>query len=193
MSLAQRALSGRRPSPPASQFHRTHRIERTPYLRQTPRSGCTLLTPFPLCMAKRARAMQSISDIHMIGMNPLKPPRVRKEPYIDLSFKLNEVAPPNWCEDFNNLVGKESRPARIDPSNGLFIETWVRKPEDVQAQFDMLKEAIQRCSEEYIRKLEAAQRAAAQASPDALGEGGEQGKLNRIIEQLDWSAPVTPR
>ncbi|MGM0595190.1 MAG: hypothetical protein ACQETD_11715 [Pseudomonadota bacterium] len=130
--------------------------------------------------------MEGISDIRIVGIDETRPPRIRKEPYINLFFKLNHKAPVEWCEIFNGLISKRKYPVKIDPDEGLFVDTWVRKPEEIEPIFDALKEAVRSASEEYIERIQAANRAAAeqQASPE---DEGEQGRLNRILAGLDFS------
>jgi hypothetical protein len=129
--------------------------------------------------------MEGISDIKISGIDEMRPPRIRKEPYINLFFKLIHKAPKEWCEDFNRLVAKGSYPAKIDPSTGLFIETWVRKPEEIETALDEFKEAVSTCNQEYIARIQAEARAAADVG-DESEEGGEQGRLNRIIAGLNF-------
>jgi len=69
-----------------------------------------------------------------------------KEPYINLFFKRLHQAPEKWCEDFNQLVAKGKYPARINPAAGLFIETWVRKPDEIEAALALLKQAVRTCN-----------------------------------------------
>jgi hypothetical protein len=65
--------------------------------------------------------MQSISDIKIVGIDEKRPPRVRKEPYIDPVFQLSHQAPKDWCEDFNLLTRKLEPAVRINMGEGLFI------------------------------------------------------------------------
>ena len=129
--------------------------------------------------------MEGISDLKISGIDEMRPPRIRKEPYINLFFKLIHEAPKEWCEDFNRLVANGSYPAKIEPSTGLFIETWVRKPEEIEAALDVFKEAVNTCNQEYIARIQAEARAAADVGDDSE-EGGEQGRLNRIIAGLNF-------
>lgn len=129
--------------------------------------------------------MKGISDIKIIGIDETRPPRIRKEPYINLYFKLSHEAPKEWCEDFNRLVAKGKFPVNIDSSKGLFIETWVRKPEEIEMALDELKEAVSTCSQEYIARIEAEAYAAADVGGKSEDEG-EQGHLNRIIAGLNF-------
>lgn len=130
--------------------------------------------------------MEGISDIRISGIDETRPPRVRKEPYINLYFKLNHKAPKEWCEDFNRLVSKKKFPAKVDPLIGLYIDTWVRKPEEVDPAFEGLKLAVKVCSEEYVERIrEQARKDEANASSN-LDDEGEQGRLNRIIAGLKF-------
>lgn len=46
--------------------------------------------------------MTSFNEIKIIGFDTSRPPRVRKEAYIDLFYQLSEDAPEEWCEDFDS-------------------------------------------------------------------------------------------
>ncbi|MDR9437386.1 MAG: hypothetical protein RI563_10905 [Thiohalophilus sp.] len=129
--------------------------------------------------------MEGISDIRICGVDETRPPRIRKEPYIDIYFKLSHQAPKAWCEDFNRLNAKKGHAVKIDSSRGLFIETWVRQPEEIPPLLESLKQAVTACNEQYIRRIEEEARAAASANA-APGDEGEQGRLNRIIASLNF-------
>ena len=129
--------------------------------------------------------MEGISDIKISGIDEMRPPRIRKEPYINLFFKLAHKAPKRWCEDFNHLVAKAEYPAKIEPDTGLFIETWVRKPEEIEKALDGLKTAVKRCRDDYIARIVAEADSAAEMG-DVLEDSGEQGRLNRIIAGLNY-------
>jgi hypothetical protein len=131
--------------------------------------------------------MEGISDIKIIGIDETRPPRIRKEPYINLYFRLSHKAPEAWCDDFNRLVSKAKYPIKIDPAEGLVIETWVRKPEEIEPALGVLKAAITRCNEEFIANIRAAAMAASSADAGKkLEDEGEQGRLNRIIAGLKF-------
>ena len=68
---------------------------------------------------------------------------------------------------------------------GLFIETWVRKPEEIEKALQGLKKAVSTCKEEYIARILAEANAAADMG-HALEESGEQGRLNNIIAGLNF-------
>lgn len=127
--------------------------------------------------------MEGISDIRIIGIDELRPPRIRKEPYINLYFKLSHKAPAQWCEDFNRLVAHRNYPVKIEPADGQFIETWVRKPDEIVSLLEALKEAVTQCTEAFLARFEAEAKAAREqgATPEDIGP---QGELNRIIAGL---------
>ena len=128
--------------------------------------------------------MEGISDIKIIGIDEMRPPRIKKDPYIDLYYKLSHKAPKDWCSDFNNLVSKLQYTTNIKDDEGLFIQSWVRKPEEIPDSFDLIKKAVATCSEEYIAKIEAASAAAAGKSGSEEEATGEQAKLNQILAGL---------
>lgn len=130
--------------------------------------------------------MEGISDIRISGIDQTRPPLIRKEPYINLYFKLNHKAPAKWCDDFNNLFSRGNYPVKIDPVDGIFIETWVRKPEEIEPVLKTLKEAVKVATKTYIVRVEA-EALAAVAKGANPGDEGEQGRLNRIIAGLDFS------
>jgi hypothetical protein len=131
--------------------------------------------------------MEGISDIKINGLDQLRPPQILKEPYINLFFELSHKAPKEWCDDFNRLIGKRTYPVKIDPPVGLFIETWVRKPHEIEAILVGLKKVIKACNEEYIARIEAERNAVVNVN-FKNDKGGEQGLLNKIIDDLNFDA-----
>ena len=129
--------------------------------------------------------MEGISDIKIVSIDEMRPPRILKEPYINLFFKLTHKAPKRWCEDFNHLVAKGEYPVKIEPAAGLFIETWVRKPEEIETALQGLKKAVSTCKEEYIARILAEANTAIEMG-NALEDSGEQGRLNKIIAGLNF-------
>ena len=130
--------------------------------------------------------MEGISDIRIIGFDDNRPPLIRKEPYIDLFFQLAHQAPKDWCDDFNQLASKKKYSAKIAPATGLFIEAWVRKPEEIVNILAALKEVVETCSNNYIDKINAAINAASSTQSKPSDEG-EQERLNKIIAALDFN------
>ena len=133
--------------------------------------------------------VEGISDIRIAGIDENRPPRLRKEPYIDLHFRLLHKAPPDWCEGFNDLLLKHEYAPKINAEEGLFINTWVRSPDEIAGLFLMLKEKVAECTTQYIEKIAASKRDADGNNDLLQKEGeGEQGRLNRIIGALDFGA-----
>ncbi len=133
--------------------------------------------------------MEGISDIRIAGMDENRPPRLRKEPYINLYFRLLHKAPPAWCVGFNDLLVKHEYAPKINTEEGLFIETWVRKPDEIAALFSILKEKVTECTAQYIEKIAISKRASDSDNELLQKEGGgEQGRLNKIIAELDFDA-----
>jgi len=130
--------------------------------------------------------VEGISDIKIIGIDDKRPPVIRKEPYIDIVFKLSHQAPVDWCKDFNALLAKHPSAPKIKESEGLYIETWVRTPDVIIALLDQLKDKIAECSKQYIERIELSIRNAQNANTSLTEETGEQGRLNRIIAALDF-------
>ena len=129
--------------------------------------------------------MEGISDIRVSGIDEQRPPQIQKEPYINLFFKLNHKAPEKWCEDFNQLFSKADYSVKIEPATGLFIETWVRKPEEIDAALAGLKEAVTTCTQEYIARIQADAYAVTNLDYSS-DDQGEQGRLNKIIADLNF-------
>jgi len=127
--------------------------------------------------------MEGISDIRIVGIDDKRRPRIMKEPYINLYFTLSHKAPSEWCADFNRILSKHQFTTRINEAEGLYIETWVRDPEDIPSHLAQMKEAVKRCNVEYIEKINAATR---RASAGESNEGGSQGRLNDIIAGLKF-------
>ena len=130
--------------------------------------------------------MEGISDIKIVGIDPKRPPAIQKIPCIDLVFALSHKAPRDWCEAFNVLMGKQTYSVKIDPAVGLFIETWVRKPAEIEKTLTILKKGVVDCSDQYIANLEAKARARLGQSTTraAAGPSPEQLELDAVIAGL---------
>jgi hypothetical protein len=136
--------------------------------------------------------MEGISDIRIVGIDETRPPRIRKEPYIDIYFALSHQAPEEWCVEFNSLLTDELGKPNIQEKDGLYIEAWVRKPEEIVALLDMLKAKVAECTQQYIERIESAVRDASADDVSVASEDeGEQGQLNRIIAGLDFDEGPT--
>jgi hypothetical protein len=130
--------------------------------------------------------VESINSLKIVGLDPRRPPMVRKEPYIDLYFELSHQAPEDWCEDFNHLNRGATPSVLIKKTQGLFIETYVREMGQIQQHLDMLKTKVKQCSAQYLEKLRLKALAEAAKSGSVNGAGGEQGKLNAIVDALNY-------
>lgn len=131
--------------------------------------------------------MEGISDIKITGIDEKRPPVIRKEPYIDIYFKLSHQAPLDWCKDFNALLSKHPTTPRIKEKEGLYIEAWVRTPDEIVALLKQLKDTVTECSRLYIERVELSMRNANDANMLLAQQGGgEQGRLNKIIAALDF-------
>ena len=133
--------------------------------------------------------MEGISDLCIIGLDDRRPPQIRKEPYIDLFFRLNHKAPADWSSLFNELTSKHEYKPSIKPEEGEFIDAWVRTPREIPTLLNTLKETITKCTEMYIERVEERRRAARgnQASTDSVSP--EQAELNRVVEGLKFDQP----
>lgn len=128
--------------------------------------------------------MEGISDIKIIGIDEKRPPRIRKEPYIDIFFQLSHKAPVDWCQNFNALLSKHPGKPRIEEKEGLFIDSWVKTPDDIAPFLQLLKEKITECSNNYVERIEASIRNADKDNESVSEATGEQGRLNKIIASL---------
>lgn len=126
--------------------------------------------------------MEGISDICIAGIDETRRPRILKEPYINLFFKLSHKVPDEICSEFNRLLGKHQYPARINESEGLYVETWVRSQEEIAPHLELLKKSIKQCVNSYIAKIHAAN---ASRSGD-VQVSAEQARLNALIDKLNY-------
>lgn len=126
--------------------------------------------------------MEGISDIRITGIDETRRPRILKEPYINLYFKLSHKVPEDISSEFNQLLGKHEYPARINESEGLVVETWVRAPEEIAPHLELLKKVIRQCVNNHINKIHAAN---ATRSGDVQASA-EQTRLNALIDKLNY-------
>lgn len=130
--------------------------------------------------------MEGISDIKITGIDERRPPRIRKEPYIDLYFRLAHKAPADWCQDFNDLLSKHDYTPKISLDEGLYIETWVRTVDEISAHLQLLKDTVTQCTGQYIEKIQLREQSRDDDNNLLQKEEGAQGRLNRIIAGLDF-------
>ncbi len=127
----------------------------------------------------------------IIGIDDNRPPKVSKKPYIDLFFKLSKKAPKLWCENFNTSTQKLELPVKIKPTEGLFIETYVRDMSHIIAHLKLIQQKVSACNGIYSENLRQIALADSFKNESLFGEGGKQGLLNTLIAELDFGeAPV---
>ena len=132
--------------------------------------------------------MESISDLRIIGIDETRPPTIRKEPYIDLFFKLSHQAPIDWCKDLNNLLSQQTATANssIAEKEGTFIKTWVRTADEIISLVEHLKTTITECTRQYIERVQLAAQQSGNNDPIQSNESKEQANLNQIISSLNF-------
>jgi hypothetical protein len=128
--------------------------------------------------------LEDIRDIKIVGIDEKRPPRIRKEPYIDLFFRLSHQAPKKWCQDFNKLTKDLVPPVKIDENAGIFIDAYVRDISHITVHLEKIKMKISACNEQYIENIRQKELAATTKNNLFVAEEGEQGKLNKIIAAL---------
>jgi hypothetical protein len=130
--------------------------------------------------------LESISDIRIVGIDERRPPVIRKEPYIDLFFRLSHQAPQDWCEDFNKLIKDLVPQVKIDKNEGLFINAYVRDMNHIPAHLEKIKQKIRACNEQYLENIRLKALAAAAKNAALVAAAGEQARLNAIVAALQF-------
>ena len=133
--------------------------------------------------------MQGISDINIIGIDATRPPYIRKEPYIDIYFELSHQAPIDWCNDLNSLLALDpiTNNTKITSNKGLFIETWVRAPEEITSLFEQIKITVTECTRQYIERIQLAAQQSGNSNATQNNESSQQATLNKIVASLDFT------
>ncbi|MCW8876532.1 MAG: hypothetical protein OQK51_05675 [Kangiellaceae bacterium] len=131
--------------------------------------------------------MKEISDLKIIGIDESRPPVIRKEPYIELYFKLSHEAPKELLQEFNDQTSGSQYPIKIKPESSLFVETWVRTTDEIEPVFEYIKAAIHACIENYHARIKA-QKDAVQAAASGIVLSDAQIKLNEIISKLKFES-----
>ena len=127
-----------------------------------------------------------MSDIKIIGIDKDRPPRIRKEAYIDLFFRLSEKGSQAWCEDFNALGRKINPSPKIDQNLGECIQTYVGNMTLIAQHLADVKKVLSACNEQHQQKIDEKARVLAARNASLQGQDGEQYKLNQIIEGLNF-------
>ena len=132
-------------------------------------------------------AVNSISDIKIIGIDEDRPPRIRKENYIDLYFRLSVKVTPEWCEEFNAL-GRQIVPSpKMDKTQGDCIESYVKDMGLIVDHLADIKKIVADCNRRYQEKLAEKARALAATNASLHSQDGKQNLLNEIVATLDFS------
>ena len=132
--------------------------------------------------------MTQFNEIKIISIDANRPPRVRKEPYIDLFYQLSEDAPEEWCEDFSGF-GRQVNPlAKIEKGTRCFIGTYVNDMDSIPAHFEQIKLAVADCNTQYLEKVRQRDMALAKGNAALDEQGGPQLKLNEIVASLDFDS-----
>jgi hypothetical protein len=132
--------------------------------------------------------MSNFEELKIVGFDDSRPPRVRKEAYIDLHFSLSHKAPEDWCEDFNHL-GRQVNPSpKIDVNKGVCIDSYVSSMDLITEHLDAVKSVLANCNSQYIEKLRQQEIALAASNSALHGQGGEQNRLNQIVAAIDFSS-----
>ena len=130
--------------------------------------------------------MDNILDIRIIGIDENRPPVIRKEPYIDLFFKLSFKPPPDWCEEFNTLAKDLAPQVKIDKTVREFIDAYVRDMNHIPEHLAKIKAKIAACNEQYMEGIRLKELAVAEKNASLQPEGIEQRKLNSIVAALKF-------
>lgn len=134
--------------------------------------------------------MEIFENIHAIkitGIDGKRPPLILEAPYIDLFFKLSHEVPADWADLFNKIQRRSTHPIKINNKECLFIETYVRKSDEIAPLLEMLKESVKACNEAYIEGIKSraeAKEAAYLASKPVANP--EQEALDEIVENLKF-------
>lgn len=132
--------------------------------------------------------MTLFTEIRITGIDANRPPRIRKEAYIDLYYQLSEDAPEEWREDFNALGRGVDPQAKIEKGAPGFVSTYVNDMETIPGHFEQIRQAIADCNEQYLAKLKQRQESLARQNAALQEQGGQQFRLNEIIAALDFEA-----
>jgi len=131
--------------------------------------------------------MEGISDIRIIGIDAKRPPRIRKEPYIDIYFQLSHKVPIDWCQDFITVQTNMEYDVSMNIEDCLHIQTWVRTPNEIPKQLQSIKALVAECNQRYIENIVTSTLDQDSDNDNLNSELGPQGELNRIIAELDFS------
>ena len=131
--------------------------------------------------------MKNIEDLKIVGIDSSRPPLIRKEPYIDLVFKLSDRASKEWCQTFNSLFPNIEYSVKIDLIDCLYIETWTRTMDEIPEHLKLLQEKVSECNQIYIDRQIELERVTNSQNSKINHADGPQGQLNDIIANLQFT------
>ncbi|MDH5355927.1 MAG: hypothetical protein OEY09_15905 [Gammaproteobacteria bacterium] len=132
--------------------------------------------------------MTQFNETKIKGIDANRPPRIRKEAYIDLFYQLSEDAPEEWCEDFSNFGRRINPLAKIEKGSRCFIGTYVNDMDSIPAHFKQIKQAVMDCNTQYLEKIRQRELVLVKDNAASQEQGGLQFKLNQIIASLDFES-----
>jgi hypothetical protein len=128
--------------------------------------------------------MSNIKNIKIKGLDPNRKPNLTGNNYVDLIFELSQKAPVDWCADFNLLFSKDKHNAKINPDEGLYVETWVRNINDIPKELELIKKLIVICNNNYTEQKR--QEELAWKKSEKNNANSRSDELDKIIENLSY-------
>ena len=128
-----------------------------------------------------------VTEYRIIGLDAERLPLIQTRPCIDLIFELNEAAPTAWCEEFQSCVGKQPFSIKVDAEIGLHIETWVRKPEQIEQSLATVNELVAHANQAYKLRLKSEGKVVVTDDRDKV-VSPEQQFLNSVVAGLVFEA-----
>ena len=130
--------------------------------------------------------MEEFKELKIIGLDENRPPKAEgrgDKSIIHLFLKLSHKASVNWCQDFNRLLEGAIPSVHIKVDGGLFIETWVRKPEEIQGHITSIQEKVRAVNEQYENRLIEKQK---QFDKSIQEQSQLQEKIDSIVDSLKF-------
>ena len=128
--------------------------------------------------------MSNINDIKIKGLDPNRRPCLKNKNYVDIIFELSQKAPKDWCADFNLLFSKDKHNAKIEPDEGLYVETWVRNINDIPKELEPIKQLILICNNNYIEQKYQEELARQQSESNKTNSRNDE--LEKILSSLSY-------
>ena len=119
-------------------------------------------------------------SFRIVGFDAERPPVVQP-----LYFQLNESAPPDWCQCFDRVAGKQRYPFRINGEEGEIVESWVKTAKEVPDALETAKRLVSLGNEAYEALLVERRQVVVAASPEVV-LSPEQVALNEIVAGLSF-------